>query len=264
VCEKRDSEVIDNRADIHPSAKIGENVVIGPWTVIGEDVEIGDGCYIGPHVVIRGPTKLGKQNRIFQFSSIGEESQDKKFNGEKTYLEIGDNNTIREFVTINRGTVQGGGYTRIGNDNWLMAYVHVAHDCIIGNHTIFSNNASLAGHVTVEDHVILAGFSGVHQFCSIGAHSFVAKATYITKDVLPYVLVSGYTATTSGLNSEGLRRRGFDNDTLEHLKRAYKVIFRKGLTVKNAIVELQEMLPQCPEISAFINGLQNSTRGIVR
>lgn len=256
--------MIDNRAEIHPEAIIAENVEIGAWSVIGAHVEIAEGCKIGPHVVIQGPTRIGKNNRIFQFASIGEEPQDKKYNGEDTLLEIGDDNTIREFVTLNRGTVQGGGVTRIGNDNWIMAYVHVAHDCIIGNHTIFANNASLAGHVIVEDYAVLSGFSGVHQFCTLGAYSFVAKATYVAKDVLPYLLVAGYSPTVCGLNSVGLKRQGFSSTTLEHLKRAYKIIFRKGYTVKQAIAELHEMISECPEIEAFITAMQNSQRGIVR
>ncbi len=256
--------MIDERAIIHPTARIARDVEIGPWTIIGPDVEIQEGTWIGPHVVINGPTKIGKNNRIFQFASLGEAPQDKKFHGEKTTLEIGDNNTIREFCTFNRGTVQGGGVTKIGNNNWIMAYVHIAHDCIVGNNTVFANNASLAGHVIVEDFVTFAGFAGVHQFCRVGSYSFVAKATYVTQDVLPYILVSGYTPEACGLNTEGLKRNGFSTETIENLKRAYRLIFRQGLTLKEAIVELEKIQHQGPEIGRLIQALQDSTRGIVR
>jgi len=256
--------VIDERAQIHPNAKIAGDVEVGPWVVIGEHVEIDEGSWIGPHTVINGPTRIGKNNKIFQFASIGEAPQDKKYDGEDTILEIGDGNTIREFTTINRGTIQGEGATRIGNNNWIMAYVHIAHDCIIGNETIFANYAALAGHVNVEDYAIISGFSAVHQYCTIGAHSFLAKATYITKDVLPYLMISGYSATTCGLNTEGLKRRGFSTEDIENLRRAYKIIFRKGLTVQQAKVELHELLPQCDAIRPLLDALNNSTRGIVR
>lgn len=256
--------MIDHRAEIHPGAKIANNVTIGPWTVVGDQVEIGEGTTIGPHVVLHGPTKIGKNNHIFQFSSIGECPQDKKYQGEDTLLEIGDNNTIREFCTINRGTTQGGGVTRIGNDNWIMAYVHIAHDCIVGNHTIFANNAALAGHVVVDDYVTLAAFSGIHQFCRIGEYSFIAKASYVTKDVLPYVLVSGYNASACGLNTVGLKRHGFSTDIVENLRRAYKIIFRQGLTVQQAIADLHELLVDCSEVRPLIQSLKTATRGIVR
>lgn len=256
--------MIDNRAEIHPNAKIADNVEIGPWSVIGPYVEIDEGSWVGPHVVIKGPTRIGKNNRIFQFSSIGDEPQDKKYDGEDTILEIGDNNVIREYVTINRGTITGGGVTRIGNDNWIMAYVHIAHDCMVGSHTIFANNASLAGHVTVKDHAILSAFSGIHQFCAIGEYSFVGKASYVTKDVLPYVLVAGYSPSACNINSVGLKRHGFSADTIENLRRAYKIVFRRGLTVQQALVELHEMLPSCPELKPFIEALQDSSRGVTR
>jgi UDP-N-acetylglucosamine acyltransferase len=256
--------VIDKRADIHPSARIAEGVTIGPWTVIGADVEIGEGSHIGSHVVIKGPTRIGKDNKIYQFASVGEDPQDKKWQGEKTYLEVGDRNVIREFCTLNRGTVQGGGATRVGNDNLLMAYVHLAHDCIIGNGTIFANNASLAGHVTVHDYVTLGGFSGVHQNCVLGAYSFVAKAAIVAKDVLPYVLVTGNMAEVCGLNTEGLKRRGFSAEVITALRRAYKVIYRSGLTVSQALTSLEDMVLETPEIQLLIDALKLSTRGIVR
>ena len=200
--------MIDTRALIHPKAELASDVEVGPYTVIGPDVMIGEGSWIGPHVVINGPTRIGRHNKIFQFASVGEIPQDKKYGGEPTLLEIGDRNVIREFCTLNRGTAQGGGVTRIGSDNWIMAYVHIAHDCQIGNHTIFANNASLAGHVVIEDHVILGGFTQVHQFCALGAHCFTAFGSGIAKDVPPYVMVAGHPAEPHGLNVEGLRRRG--------------------------------------------------------
>ena len=227
-------------------------------------MEIGTGTRIDGHVVINGPTRIGRDNKIFQFSSIGEMPQDKKYGGEPTLLEIGDRNVIREFCTLNRGTVQGGGATRIGSDNWIMAYVHIAHDCQIGNHTIFANNASLAGHVTIEDHVILGGFSQVHQFCSLGAHSFTAFGSGIAKDIPPYVMVSGHPAAPHGLNAEGLRRRGFSTETLTRLRRAYKTIYRANLTLKEAIAQLKEQIAECPEIGVMVDFLEKSSRGIVR
>jgi len=256
--------LIDSRAVIHPKAELASDVEVGPFTVIGPDVSIGEGSWIGPHVVINGPTRIGRNNKIFQFASVGEMPQDKKYGGEPTLLEIGDGNVIREFCTINRGTVQGGGTTRIGSDNWIMAYVHIAHDCHIGDHTIFANNASLAGHVTIEDYVILGGYSLVHQFCSLGVHSFTAFASGIAKDVPPYVMVSGYRAEPHGLNAEGLRRRGFSTETLTRLRRAYKTIYRANLTLKEAIAQLKEQMAECPEIGVMVDFLEKSSRGIVR
>jgi UDP-N-acetylglucosamine acyltransferase len=256
--------VIHPTAIIDPSARIGKNVEIGPWTVIGAEVEIGDGTYIGPHVVIQEYTKIGKDNQIFQFASLGAIPQDKKYKGEHTLLEIGDRNVIREFCTFNRGTMQDKGITKIGNDNLFMAYVHIAHDCMVGNHTIFANNASLAGHVTVEDFVILSGFSGVFQACRVGKYSFASMGSMIDKDVPPFVRVSGYYAKPYGLNTVGLKRHGYNVTTLLNLRRAYKVIYRKGLTVLEAISNLEKMLADCPEIQMFIHFMQRSKRGIVR
>lgn len=256
--------MIHPSAIIDPSARIAPSVSIGPWTIVGPDVEIGEECWIGPHVVIQGPTRIGRENRIFQFSSIGEVPQDLKFRGEKTFLEIGDRNTIREFCTFNRGTAQDQGVTKIGNDNLFMAYVHIAHDCVVGNNTIFANNASLAGHVVIGDYVTLSGFSGVLQACRMGAYSFASMGSMIDKDVPPFVKVSGYYAKPFGLNTVGLTRRGFLPETILALRRAYRVIYRKGLTVRAAIAELENMLEICPDVRMLIEFIQQSERGIVR
>ena len=254
--------MIHPTAVIDPSARIGKQVCVGAFTVIGPDVEIGDGTWIGPHVVINGPTKIGKDNKIFQFSSIGEIPQDLKYQGEKTRLEIGDRNSIREFCTFNRGTFQDKAVTKIGNDNLFMAYVHIAHDCEVGNHTIFANNASLAGHVVVEDYVNLGGFSGVFQRCRVGAYSFIATNSVVIKDVPPYVKASGHYAKPFGLNTIGLQRRGFTEDLISDLKRAYRVIYRNGLTLAQAIAELRAMeSPQVQQLTLF---LESSSAGIVR
>lgn len=255
--------MIHHTAIIDPKARLSENVSVGPYSIIGADVEIGEGTYIHSHVVINGPTTIGCDNQIFQFASVGEITQDKKFDGEYARLEIGDRNVFREACTINRGS-SSGGVTRIGDDNLFMAYVHIAHDCHVGNHTVFANNASLAGHVTVDDFVVMGGFSGVHQFCNVGAHAFAAMNSMIIKDVPPFVKVSGYYAKPFGLNTVGLQRRGFSNNTINLLRRAYKLIYRQGLTLQEAIVELDKLLSSCDEIGVIINFLQNSERGIVR
>lgn len=255
---------IDARAIVDPSARVAADVQIGAFSIIGANVEIGAGTWIGPHVVIHGPTRIGANNKIFQFSSIGEAPQDKKYNGEPTGLEIGDNNVIREFCTINRGTVQDQGVTRIGNDNWIMAYVHIAHDCQIGHNTIFANASSLAGHVRVDDFAILGGFTLVHQFCSLGAHCFTAMSSVISKDVPPFVMVSGHMAEAHGLNIEGLRRRGLSQETLRTLRQAYKILYRSSLTVPQAIEKLDELVADCPQVGVLIEFLRRSQRGIVR
>lgn len=251
-------------AIIDPCAEIGRGVSIGPYSVIGPDVVIGDECWIGPHVVINGPTTLGRENKIFQFASVGEVPQDLKFEGEETRLEIGDRNTIREFATINRGTGVGGSVTRIGNDNLLMAYIHIAHDCIVGNHVILSNNASLAGHVTVDDHAILGGFTLVHQFCAIGEHVFAGMGTAIAKDVPPYLIVTGAPAAPHGLNKVGLKRRGFSDETLRQLSRAYKLLYRQGLTLDEAKSQLQKLGEESEEVKKFSAFIEQSTRSIIR
>lgn len=256
--------MIHPTAIIDPSARIAHNVEIGPWTLIGPHVEIGEGTWIGPNVVIQSHTKIGRDNKIFQFASLGAVPQDKKYRGETTKLEIGDRNIIREFCTFNRGTTQDKSMTLVGSDNLFMAYVHIAHDCIVGNHTIFANNASLAGHVTVEDHVILSGFSGVFQSCRVGKYSFASMGSMIDKDVPPFVRVSGYYAKPYGLNTVGMKRHGFNTNTMLNLRRAYKIIYRKGLTVVEALNHLERMILDCPEIQLFIQFMQNSQRGIVR
>jgi UDP-N-acetylglucosamine acyltransferase len=249
---------------IDPGARLGSGVSIGPYSVIGPDVVIGPGSVIGPHVVIKGPTSIGRDNRIFQFASIGDAPQDKKYAGEPTRLEIGDRNTIREFVTINRGTVQDQGVTVLGNDNWIMAYVHIAHDCRIGNHTIFANNASLAGHVRIFDYVILGGFTLVHQFCAIGSHALTAFGSGISKDVPPYVTVGGSPAHAHGLNMEGLRRRGFSPESRMALKRAYRTLYREGRSLEDALAQLEQQAAGNAEVAVLTGFLAQQTRGIVR
>ena len=249
---------------VDPAARIAADVEIGPYTIIGEHVEIGRGCRIGPHAVITGHTRIGANNRIYQFVSLGEVPQDKKYNGEPTRLEIGDNNTIREFCTFNCGTSQDAGVTRVGDDNWIMAYVHFAHDCQIGNHTIFANNAQLAGHVHVGDYAILGGFTAVHQFCRIGAHSIIGLGTVVVQDVPPYVTASGNTAKPFGINSEGLKRRGFAPDTITKLKRAYKTVYKSALTLDEATQELAQQVQECPEVGPLLDFMRASNRGIIR
>ena len=256
--------MIHPTAIIDESATIATGVSIGPYSVIGSDVEIGEGTWIGPHVVINGPTRIGRDNKFFQFNSIGDIPQDKKYDGELSYLEIGDRNTIWEYCSFNRGTRHGGDITRVGSDNWVMAYVHVAHDCQVGNDIIMANNVTLAGHVTIGDHAILGGFTLVHQFCAVGAHSFSAMGTAIGKDVPPYVLVAGQPASPRGLNSEGLKRQGVDGETLELLRKAYKAVYRSGFTAEEAIEQLNRLGAQSPEIQAIAEFISSSTRGIVR
>jgi len=255
---------------IHPTAiidskaELDSSVEVGAYTMIGAGVKVGANTRIGSHVVLKGLTTIGKNNQIFQFSSLGEQPQDKKYNNEPTTLEIGDNNTIREFCTFNRGTIQDKGMTKIGNDNWIMAYVHIAHDCQIGNNTIFANNASLAGHVDVHDYAILGGFTLIHQFCKIGAHVITAVNTVVFKDIPPYVTAAGYDAKPHGINAEGLKRRGFSTDTIMQIKRAYKALYRNNLTLEEAKIELVEMQKNCNEIALLTDFLNVSTRGIVR
>lgn len=255
---------IDPRAIIDPSARLADNVSVGPWSIIGPDVEIGEGTVIGPHVIVKGPTRIGRNNRIFQFSSIGEDTPDLKYKGEATRLVIGDNNVIREGVTLHRGTVQDRSETTIGNHNLIMAYAHVGHDCVIGNHCILVNNTALAGHVVMDDWAILSGYTLVHQHCRIGAHSFSGMGTAIGKDVPAFVTVFGNPAEARSMNFEGMRRRGFSAETIQALRRAYKVVYRQGLTIEQAMAELEEPASQFPEVALFRDSIRASTRGITR
>lgn len=256
--------MIHPQAIIDPGAKLAKDVSVGPFSVIGADVEIGEGTVIESHVVINGPTRIGRENKIYSFAAIGGDPQDKKYAGETTELEIGDRNVIREYCTISRGTAQDVGVTRIGNDNWIMATVHIAHDCQIGSHTIFANSATLAGHVTIEDYAILGGFTLVHQFCKVGAHCFTAMNSVISKDVLPFIMVSGHMAKPHGLNTEGLKRRGFSSDALSKLRKAYKIIYRSGNTLEQAAEQLEPIAQGCEEVAQLLDFLKNVTRGIVR
>jgi UDP-N-acetylglucosamine acyltransferase len=256
--------------NIHPTAIVdvkailADDVEVGPYSIIGHDTEIGPGTRIGPHVVIGPYTRIGARNRIFQFSSVGAEPQDKKFRDEPTRLEIGNDNTIREFCTLNRGTAQDGGVTRIGDSNWIMAYVHMAHDCQVGSHTIFANNAQLAGHVHVGDHAILGGFTVVHQFCRIGAHSMTAMGTILLQDLPPYVTASGNTAVPHGINSEGLRRRGFSAEAISAIKRAYKTLYKSGLSFEEARLNIASEADTRPELLALADFLAVPGRGVIR
>lgn len=256
--------MIDPRAVVDPSARISEDAHVGPYTVIGAEVEIGPGCWVGPHVVINGPTRMGRDNKIYQFASLGDVPQDMKYGGELTRLEIGERNVVREYCTVNRGTVQGGGVTRVGHDNWIMAYVHIAHDCQVGSGTIFANNASIAGHVSVGDNAILGGFTIVHQFCRIGSHSFTAMGTVLLRDVPPYVMVSGHSAEPHGINAEGLRRRGFSPEQIQALRRAYKLLYKSNLPLKQAVESISEIALATPVVQPIIDFLERSQRGIVR
>lgn len=257
-------------ARIHPSAvvdsqaSLADDVEIGAFAVIGPHVTLGAGSWVGPHVVINGHTTIGAENRIFQFASVGEVPQDKKYAGEPTQLVIGDRNTIREGCTLNRGTVQDGGITRIGSDNWIMAYVHVAHDCMIGDNCILANNATLAGHVQLGDWVFLGGFTTVHQFCHIGAHAMTAFTAAVSQDVPPYVTAAGNRAVPAGINSEGLKRRGYTSEAIMAIKRAYKTVYRNGLTLDEARQQLAEQAASNPDIQLFVDFIARSTRGIIR
>ncbi|BBL70751.1 acyl-ACP--UDP-N-acetylglucosamine O-acyltransferase [Methylogaea oryzae] len=255
---------------IHPSALIdadavlADDVSVGPFTIIGPGVEVGAGTVIGPHVVLKGPTRIGRNNRIYQFSSVGEDCQDKKYAGEPTRLEIGDRNVIREFVTIHRGTIQDKGVTSIGNDNLLMAYTHVAHDCVVGNGCIMANAASLAGHVHVNDHAILGGFTLVHQFCKIGKYSFSAMGSVVSRDIPPYVIVGGSPTEPHGVNTVGLERRGFSSDAIREIRRAYKIIYKSNHKLDEAIALLADMATRTPELACMVEFLRNTGRSIVR
>lgn len=256
-------------AIVDPKAQLDDNVEVGPYSIIGPNVTIGSGTRIGPHVVIQGHTTIGRDNTFFQFSSIGAAPQDKKYKNEPTRLEIGDRNTIREFCTFNLGTSQDVGVTRLGNDNWIMAYVHLAHDCQVGNNTIFANNAALAGHVHIGDWVILGGFSNIHQFCKIGAHAMLGMSTSLTQDVPPFVLVTGNPASPHGVNIEGLKRRGFSREAISAVREAYKVVYRSGLTLEQAKAEMDKGIgalsaDAAPHMRTVREFLDHASRGIVR
>lgn len=256
--------LIHPTAIIAPSAELDSSVSVGAYSTIGAHVRIDADTQIGPHVVIDGNTTIGKNNHIFQFASLGAIPQDKKYRGEPTELRIGDGNTIREFCTFNLGTVTGIGRTEVGNDNWIMAYVHLAHDCVIGNHTIFANNASLAGHVTIKDWVILGGFSLVHQFCIIGEHAMTAFAAGVHKDIPPYVMGAGYRAEPAGLNTEGLRRRGFTAEQIANIKNIYKILYRQGLSYDDAKTQIMALADTAEELTVFKTFFNESTRGVIR
>jgi UDP-N-acetylglucosamine acyltransferase len=256
--------MIHPTAIVDPGAEMAEGVEIGPYAVIGRHVTVGPATRIGPHAIVTGHTRIGANNRIFQFVSLGEVPQDKKYGGEPTRLEIGDNNTIREYCTFNCGTVQDAGVTRVGSDNWIMAYVHIAHDCQIGNHTVFANCVQLAGHVRVDDYAILGGFTGVHQFCRIGAHSITGVGTVVLQDVPPFVTASDDSARPYGINAEGLKRRDFSATTITRLKRAYKTLYKSGLSLAEARRELARQVAECPDVQIILDFLADSRRGIIR
>lgn len=256
--------MIHSTAIIDPRAQLDSSVTVGPYSVIGPEVVIGAGTEIGPHVVINGPTTIGENNRIFQFASVGEDCQDKKYKGEPTRLEIGDNNMIRENVTIHRGTIQDESLTKIGSDNLLMAYVHVAHDCIVGNNCVLANNATLAGHVKVGDFVILGGFSGVHQFGRIGSYAMAGMYSVINMDVPAYLMMQGYPARPRGMNVEGMKRRGYEKELIRNLREAYRILYRQGHTIEEAVAKMKAELPASDQLQLFIDSIESSERGIVR
>ncbi len=255
---------IHEKALVDPAAKIADDVEIGAFSIIGPKVTIGPGSWIGPHVVVTGRTTIGKNNRIFQFASMGEEPQDKKYNGEDTALIIGDNNTIRELCTFSRGTVQGEGKTVIGNDNWIMACVHIAHDCQLGDNIIMANNASLAGHVTVGNWAILSGYSLIHQFCIVGEHSFTSFASHVNQSIPPYVTVAGEKAKARGVNTEGLKRRGYSSEQIQQVRRAYRVLYRSELPLEEARVKLDEMAAEHDEIKPWVEFLDSTEKSFIR
>lgn len=256
--------MIDSKAVVDSNAEIADTVSIGPFSVIGGDVEIESGTVIGPHVVIKGPTSIGRDNQIFQFASIGEDPQDRKYAHEVTRLQIGDRNSIREFCTIHRGTKQDRGVTAIGNDNLFMAYTHVAHDCVIGNHVIMANGASLAGHVHIDDHAILGGFTLVHQFTQIGQLSFSAMGSAITQDIPPFVMVGGRPTRPHGINSVGMERNGCSPEVIRLIRKAYKILYKSNLKLEDAIEEMEDIAGECEELSNMVSFLRNVTRGILR
>ena len=256
--------MIDSSARIDPTAELADNVTVGPWTIIGPNVRIGEGTIVGSHVIIRCNTVIGANNKIFQFASVGEDPADKKYQGEESWLEIGNDNVLREGVTLHRGTGVGGGRTVVGSDNLLMPYVHIAHDCTVGSHTVFANNVGISGHVQVADWAILGGYAGVNQFIKIGAHAMIGGCTHLTNDVPAYIIVSGNPAAVRSINAIGLERRGFDKDAIKAIREAFKVIYKRGLNLQEAIEELDMMKEQCEELQVLVDSLQASERGIHR
>ncbi|MFN5009758.1 MAG: acyl-ACP--UDP-N-acetylglucosamine O-acyltransferase [Gammaproteobacteria bacterium] len=255
---------IDPRAVVAEGAKLAPGVEVGAYAIIGPDVEIGEGTVIGPHAIVTGWTRLGARNKVFQFASIGDAPQDKKYAGEPTRVEIGDGNVFREYVTVNRGTAKDKGVTRIGDDNLFMASSHVAHDCVVGSHCVFANLATLAGHVEIGDHVILAGFTGVHQFCKIGSHAFIANNTAVTRDVPPYIMAVGHPAEPHSVNATGLSRRGFSPEQVRNIKNAFRTLYRSDLPLEEAVTRLREAAATQPEIVPFVEFIGRSTRSLVR
>jgi UDP-N-acetylglucosamine acyltransferase len=251
-------------AIIHDGAQLAAEVAVGPYSIVGPGVELGEGTWIGAHVVLDGHTRIGRRNRIFHFTSIGAPPQDKKYAGEDTAVEIGDDNTIREYVTINRGTALDAGVTRVGSDNWIMAYVHFAHDCQIGSHAIFANACQLAGHVTVGDWAIFGATTLVHQFVHVGAHAFTGMGTYLPQDLPPFVTAAGNMARPYGINGEGLKRRGFSPETINALKQAYRTLYRRGLGLEEARRELESQAADCPPVREILDFLAKTKRGIIR
>jgi len=251
-------------ACIDPAARLEQDVVVGPFAVIGADVEIGSGTRIGSHCVIQGPTRIGRDNTIHAHASLGGQPQDKKHRGEPTLLVIGERNTLFEFTTVSRGTVEGGGITRIGDDNWIMAYAHVAHDCVVGNQCILANNATLAGHVVLEDWVILGGFAGIHQFCRIGTHAFIGMGSLVNADVAPFVIVADQYAVPRGINAEGLKRRGFDAERIAAIKRAYRTLFMSGAPLAEAKKQLAEAAAGSEDVARMLAFIEKSERGLLR
>ena len=256
--------MIDERAVVSDRAHVHEDASIGPYSIVGPDVEVGPGTRVESHVVLKGPCVIGRDNHIFQFASLGDAPQDKKYSGEPTQLIIGDRNTIREYCTINRGTSQDAGLTRVGNDNWIMAYVHIAHDCVVGDQTIFANNTTLAGHVHVGDWAILGGFTAVHQFCHIGAHTLTSIFTSVTKDIPAYVLASGRPAVPRGINAEGLKRRGFSTAQISNVREAYRALYRQGLKLEEAVEILEERVATQQELVPLLDSVRASSRGLIR
>ena len=256
--------MIDPRALVDSKAELDEDVSVGPFAIIEADVRIGRGSSIGPHSIVRAGTRMGRDNRVFQYASVGEDPQDKKYNGEPTELILGDRNVVREFATLNRGTAQDSGATRIGSDNLLMAYIHVAHDCQIGDHTIMANAASLGGHVHIDDYAILGGFTIVHQFCRVGAHSFSQMGSMVQKDIPPFVTVGGHPAKSRGINAEGLKRRDFPLETISAIKRAYRKLFMSGLRLEDALSLVSEEMADIAEVNQLVEFISNSQRSVIR